>query len=244
MDSPPGSERGFILIAAIWLLILCGSITAVLTLRAVAGYRAADAAGDAFSDTLALDAALETVLADLLFKGQASRWALLPAEGTISGGGGEVAVRVTSELGRIDVNEADPELLDRLLRSVGVETAERQSMIARIAIRRSTRQPISSWDELRPLLGDSGQQAAICVEPHLTMFSGLSAPQPVSMPPALAAALGSAAPAGAVPLAPGTPLRIELRLASGAALTAWARITGLLHEPYAVIGFQRRPVCG
>ncbi len=244
MARRPKDEGGFILITAIWLLILCGSIAAVLTLRAVTERRGADAAERALADTLTLDAALETLLADILFRGPASPWSRLPPEAATTIGEQSVKVRITSELGRIDVNEADPQLVGRALEGLGLAAPDRDTIVGTIVLRRSAKRPISSWDELRPILAATGSgNAPPCFEAYLTLFSGLAAPQASSMPPALASLLGGPAPA-ITPIAAGTPVRIELSLPSGAALAAWVRLTGLLQQPYSIAGFQRRAVCG
>jgi hypothetical protein len=61
-------EQGYVLLAAIWLLILSGSIVAALT---IAGGRASQRLkdeGGALKARLAVQAALQTVIADRLIK--------------------------------------------------------------------------------------------------------------------------------------------------------------------------------
>jgi general secretion pathway protein K len=240
------NEEGFVLIGAIWLLVLCASIAAILTLRARHQYVAASAEERQLRNTLLLDAALETVTADILLKGRSSAWALLPAEGRISIGGKDVQVRITSEAGRLDVNEADEALLGRAFQGLGVDPADRTRIVARLIARRLAKKPVTSWDDLHFVLaGRSGAAALPCLEDELTMYSGLPVPDPASMPEGLNRALGKAAgDRPRAPLASGTPLRLEFSLPSRAALTAWVRVTGLGEQPYSTLGFQRRPVCG
>lgn len=230
MAARPAEEQGFVLIGAIWLLILCGAIASVLTLRAVSSYRAANVAERELADALALDTGLETIVADLLMNGQGSRWAMIPAESMLtSANGRELTVRISSDLGRLDVNEAEPDALEDVLSELGLQAAERTRLLGSIALRRSAKKPVSSFEELRALFAAASPGRDICLEQHFTLFSGLAKPQP---------ALGLA------PIAPGAPVRIELRLAGGGALTAWLRITGLLDQPHSILAYRRLPVCG
>lgn len=230
MAARPNEEQGFVLIGAIWLLILCGAIASILTLRAVSAYRAADVAERELADRLALDAGFETIVAELLIKGQGSRWAVLPVESSLLGDDGRaLKVRITSELGRLDINEAAPEAVDGVLRELGLEAAERGRILGSLALSGSEEEGISSFEELGAVFAAAAPAHSICLEREFTLFSGLTRPQRLSAP---------------APIAPGTPLRIELRLPEGAALTAWLRITGLLNQPYSVLAYRRQPVCG
>jgi general secretion pathway protein K len=245
----PKNERGFILIGAIWLLVLCGSIAAILTLRARDDYVAAADEQREMTQALALDAALETILADILFNGPRSRWGMVPVERRIAFLDQPIDVRISSELGRIDLNEANPALVDRALGGLGVGASDRTLLLGSLAARRTARKPIASWDELQAILppGRTGGGESGCIEEHFTIFSALATPQEAAMPAPLARALGSAAAAGgpaATPAVAGTPLRIELKLPAGPALTAWVRVTGLIARPYSTSGFQRRKLCG
>lgn len=248
MAPGPKNEQGFILIGAIWLLVLCGSIAAILTLRARDDYEAAAEEQRELTEALALDAALETILADILFYGARSRWGMVPAERRISFEGQPIDVRVSSELGRIDLNEADPDLVDRALGGFGVSAGDRNLLLAALAARRAAGTPIVSWDELQAILPSPGARGGEggCIREHFTIFSALARPQEAAMTAPLARALGSAhatAEPSQTTVAAGTPLRIELRLPAGAGLTAWVRVTGLLGRPYSTSGFQRRNVC-
>ena len=79
MRRHPDSEQGFVLIAAIWLLLLCAVMVAVLMLRGHDRAVAAADASDRLKARLVLESAVETVVADILFNGQASRAATVPA---------------------------------------------------------------------------------------------------------------------------------------------------------------------
>jgi Tfp pilus assembly protein PilX len=67
------SEQGFVLIKAVWLLLLCAAIVAVLMLRC--NTASTTATDELLKQQLALDAATETVIAGLLLRGSISQWA-------------------------------------------------------------------------------------------------------------------------------------------------------------------------
>lgn len=221
----PG-ERGFILIGTIWLLVLAGSIAAVLMLRSLGAATEAAAGAEALQRKLALESATETVLADHLFNDIRGRWWLLPATGQVTVGGQNVNVRITSESGRLDVNEADPRLIDNALRAMGIDARNRDPIINRLIERRSMRQPIATFAALRSLLA-AGPASHPCIINNLTFVSGRPEPRPSHMSPLLSRALASpaTAPASAREAAePGAALRIEAMTPEGASLMTVARI--------------------
>jgi general secretion pathway protein K len=235
----PSRERGFILIAALWLLILSGSIAALLMLRAVGTAREAAGAAEALAEELALEAAIETAAADLVMNGPRSRWAAAPSEAQVALEGRTILVRVTSESGKLDLNEADPRTIDRLLAGLGWSREARTAALARIEAARTAGDRLRSLTELRGL-GEA------CLERYATIFSGRPEPEPAHMPPGLARLIGTAAPAHAgapAPVAPGTPIRIEARTQAGASLAVTARIAGPLARPWSILAWERNPAC-
>jgi general secretion pathway protein K len=236
---PPGpKEQGFVLIAAIWLLILAGSITAILMLRSLAGATAAAEHQDSIERRLALDSAIETMLADRLFNGNRSSWAMAPAAGTIAIGDRVISLSVTSESGRLDVNAADPALIDRALQGFGMDSVERTRIVARLAALRATKRKIGSLPELTALIGEARGRGGACIADSLTWVSGLPEPRPDQVSRELAAALGGRGGATGEP-APSLPeggaaLRVEASAAGAAATIAIVRTSGLPQQPLSV----------
>jgi hypothetical protein len=160
----------------------------------------------------------------------------LPASGNIDIGGRGVTVAVTSESGRLDVNEADPKLIERALAGLGVQPNVRAEFVRQIQTGRALKERVTSVAELRHLLGQSGVQgaASICVEDQLTLSSGLPQPQPGQVSARLARALGLVvAGTAAVPSA-GTAIRIEAIIAGAPRLEVVLRVTGHRDEPLAI----------
>jgi hypothetical protein len=229
---PEAGERGFVLIAAIWLLILAGTITAVLMLRSLAAATAAAEHQDGAERRLALESAIETMLADRLFNGQRSAWWLTPASGSIDIDGRKVGLRVTSESGRIDVNIADPALIEGALRGLGVSAGDRAPIVSRLQALRARKRTVGSLAELDSLIAGASRAAGTCLAEHLTYVSGLAEPRPDQISAELSRALSGRGgddrpgePEG------GAALRIEASDAEGGAMIAIARMSGVIEQP-------------
>ena len=227
----PGSEeQGFVLIAAIWLLILAGSITAILMLRSLAAATAAAEHRAAVERQLALDSAIETMLADRLFNAHRSPWWTTPASGEIAIGGRRISLRVTSESGRLDVNGADPAQIDTALHGLGVAASDRTRIVARLAALRATRRAIASLPELRALIGHARARDGACLADELTWVSGLPSPRGDQISSVLARALGGrdGAAGEGTPSPPeaGAALRVEASEDGRPAVIAIVRTPG------------------
>jgi len=240
---PARGERGFVLIAAIWLLILAGSITAILMLRSLSLAAGAAADGDALARRLALAGAIETALADRIFNGERSPWWLTPSESTVAIGGRRVTVRLSSESGRLDVNEADPALIDAALRGAAVAPSERARIVTRLQAFRAANRRLLSPAALDMLLAEAGAAAGSCLPDQLTTSSGMAQPRPDQMPRALARALGIAGGDSLVIPEPGAPMRVEAAEAGGAHVVAVLRMSGTPERPVVFAAWNEAPSC-
>lgn len=230
------NDRGFVLIGAIWLLVLAGAVGAALLLRSLAEARTAAAESGALADRIALDGAAESAFASLLFSGPRST--LASGGGTVTIGGQQITLRVSSEATRFDLNEADPLFIDGVLHGLKVSPDERNRIVEALTEARSKNRRMSSQAELRQLLGSS-----VPLEDAFTLYSGLSKPASGEQPDVLARRLLSpAAEPEPVELRAGTPLRVDASLPRGAHLTVVARLTGLQDDPLAVQRWEHRAV--
>lgn len=237
--SPRPNERGYVLIGAIWLLVLAGSIAAALMLRSMADARGAAAESEALRDKLALDGAVQAALAAMLFEGDRAS-----STRTMTIDGRTIDVRFSSENGRIDANAAALPLIDQALRGAGIEAAGRGRIVAGFAAARAAKREIASQAELRALLPRGGGSGGACAEDMFTLSSRLDRPLPGQTGEKVARALGMAATGtGAAASNSGAPLRIEAALPEGAALTAIARITGLSDKPLTIHRWEYRRDC-
>lgn len=235
------NDRGFVLVAIVWLLLLGATIAAALTLRALAAGRTAAAEGEGLATELALDGAAQTVLASLLFEGPRSPWAA-GAAAPLTLGGRHIQVKTASEEGRIDANTVDPAVLNAALQGVGVAAPVRERLSQAVRTRRAERRDFTSAGEVRAWLRSAGDTS--CLDDLFTVYARLQAPSPGQMPARLARALASAAPERPPLLSAATPLRIEAALAGGPSLTAVARLTGLPAGPVSIHRWEYRLDCG
>lgn len=254
MSPPKRSERGFILISAVWLLVLCGAIAAVMMLRSIAAARETRSAGEELQRKALMEGAVETVFANILFGNSRSPRATAPSSAPIPIGGRAVQVSLTNEAGRIDLNEYPLAKLSEVLQGLGVEAEDRQRILAALKERREAGRPLTSGEEMRALFAGvalEGAEAAEggCLEQEFTIFTGLPAPRESQVSDRLAKAIGlaRAGQAGtgpnAEPVGAGTPLRAEARFGSGPPLTAVARLTGLNERPVAASSWGQAPPC-
>ncbi|WP_106640288.1 hypothetical protein [Allosphingosinicella vermicomposti] len=235
-------EQGYILITAIWLLLLAGSIAALLVLRSLT--TAADAADrqERVENQLILEAGFETVFADRLVNGISSPWWLLPAEGRVTLDGASAHVRLTSESGRIDINEAEPALIAAALQGLGVSSASRDRFLTRLQSLRAQKQLISSFAHLRQIEAEAIDQS-ICLEEHFTFTSGLVAPRRDHMSAGLSRALGYSLSSSQAPAEAGAALRVQVRSPVGQTLIAVARFSSDQQNPLAMSSWSTDHQC-
>ncbi len=123
------SRRGVVLVAVLWMIALLSALAmaASTSLRSFAGLLAIDR--DRVQAEALIGAGVE-VGGDLLLK--YNRRPLLPVETRFSLRSGEGRVRMSDELGRIDINKAPVETLTSLFAGLGVEDA---GTVARAIVR-------------------------------------------------------------------------------------------------------------
>lgn len=239
-------EQGFVLIAATWLLVLAGAVVALLMLRGLTDARDAKAEGELFRHKLALDGAVETVVADRLFNGSRSQWSRVPAQGSVDVDGIAVRARSTSESGRLDLNVADLALVDRALQGLGVGATNRRIVLGRLQQLRGRNEKLSSFAALEALLSQAQQDTTVCLADMMTFNSGLAQPRPGQMPGKLSFALGVPAGAGDTngrQFQPGEPQRLEVQMLSGGIRIVILRLTGQLGADAAASATSARALC-
>ncbi len=239
------NDQGFVLVAAIWLLLLCAGIAALLMLRGVDRGRQARSEGDILTSRLALENAVETVIADMLFNGPRSRWSMVPSSGAVMVGNDAIEVRLSSESGRMDLNDGDLGQIAMLLRGFGFKARERQAFLDDLIDRRKRQARLASWPEVDKLLAKlpRAQVLSSCVAREFTLYSGLSAPRPSQASLELGRVLALTASPEPSPPEPGTALRIEATVPTGANVLAVVRIIGLQDRAYSMLRWQFNPIC-
>lgn len=243
---PRRSEQGYVLITAMWLLLLGGSIVALLMLKNLHAAEAYSADRDQLQTRYAQESAVETVVADILFNGPRSEFARLPAQTSYRFGDIALNIRVTGEGGKIDINQADAALIDRALRGLGIAAVPRQNFVSRVKERQRSGQLFRSIADVEEALSKAGLDgtSGFCAEDYLTTYSGLALPQASQMDPRLARALGQASLEADVPASIGSAMRIEVLGEQGLPLVAVVRVSGLIGESHKVLDWQYGAGCG
>ncbi len=121
--SSPARQRGLALIVVLWAAILLALIAGGVARLSRSDLNLARNLVESTKAELAADSALWTAV-HAIVSGDPEAWL---TDGTVYAwriGGSEVRVRVTDELGRIDINAASPELLAALFEAAGAEPEE------------------------------------------------------------------------------------------------------------------------
>jgi len=242
-------EKGFVLLAVIWLLVLAGSVTGWLMLRAQTLSLEAKADGTIEQDRRALEAAIDTVVADRIIKGGTSSWSRASAQGTINIDGTPIFVRSTGENGRLDLLRADLAYIDRALQGLGLGAQQRRAVLGTIAMARSSGRGTMNLAEIRSIIDEDITPAGSgpCLADMFTAVSHLQQPQADQMPEPLARALAipgqAAEPGGGALLAPVAPQRIEASTAKGMTVAAVIRVIGQVGNGYQTLGWFSGRLC-
>ncbi len=125
LPKPPGParQRGLALIVVLWAAVLLALIAGGVARLSRSDLNLARNLVESTKAELAADSALWTAV-QMIVNGGPEAW---PPDGTVYAwrfGGSEVRVRITDELGRIDINAAPPELLAALFVAAGTEPEE------------------------------------------------------------------------------------------------------------------------
>jgi len=126
-------ERGVVLVAALWLLILLGVIGAgmielVRSESRIARRISAEAEARALADIGIVQA-----IGALLDRGGREAWPIDGEAKSIGQAGARISVAISDEFGKIDLNTSSDDLLLGLFRSAGLSASEAESVVARIA---------------------------------------------------------------------------------------------------------------
>ena len=235
----PESEAGFVLIAAIWMLVLAGSIAAVLVLRARATATESATEADDLQRTLAAEQVIETITADIALGGKRSPWSNTPAMGRVTIGKFAFAIEVTSEATRLDVNAVDLDRARAALAATRIPQPVANALLDQIETLRAAGKSVGTWAELEQLVSRAAPSDLACLVQLLTISSGLQQPF----------GFGS----NSTEFAPwrvsrqaqfGEAIRIALESDEGRVMTRIVRITGQPSEPVLTMSSFDAVKCG
>lgn len=241
----PANERGYILITAVWMLLLGASIVAVMMAHNLRTSQELSFEREQAQIRYAQESAIETVVADILFNGARSQLARLPAKTSYTINGVVMRVRVSSESGKIDVNQADPVLIERALRGLGIAASQRQAFLAIIASELSASRLFQSPADVAAAMQQAGIMfdRGFCPGTYFTTFSGLGQPVAGQMRPEVSKALGLPNLPTSARASSGTAVRISVTADGTRPLTAVVRISGLIGQAYSVLDWSDQAHC-
>jgi general secretion pathway protein K len=210
----PSSERGFVIVAVLWLLAALAALVTVFSIYLSNSARALAVTDEAVQADGLVSAGVELTAYQLLLAGEQAR----PAQGSFHSrlSGVDLAVGFVSEAARIDLNAAQKELIAGLLTVLGAsaedaseyadriiawrtksapESAGKEDALYRAAGRAySPRQaPFAHVNELALVLGPPPALVARAL-PYLTVFSGASGVDVRTAQPEVIAALPGMTP--------------------------------------------------
>jgi general secretion pathway protein K len=210
----PSSERGFVIVAVLWLLAALAALVTIFSIYLSNSARALAVTDEAVQADGLVSAGVELTAYQLLLAGEEAR----PAQGSFHTrlSGVDLAVSFVSEAARVDLNAAQKELIAGLLTVLGAsaedaseyadriigwrtkaapESAGMEDALYRAAGRAySPRQaPFAHVNELALVLGPPPALVARAL-PYLTVFSGASGVDVKAAQPEVIAALPGMTP--------------------------------------------------
>lgn len=239
------------MISAIWLILLGAAIVSVISLTVLNNAQLYAQERDNVRSRLAIESAYETVVADILFNGPRSNFAALPASTDYNLTGVSMKVEVSSENGKLDVNSADPALIERALMGLGVASANRSQFLNFYRLRREQSKTLLSIADIEAemqsagIISDTGSSGAnaICISQFFTAHSGLAQPESAHSSARLNRALNIANNVGTNRVRLGSPLRIKIKAETGLPLIAVIRISGNLEDPVTILDWYYATDC-
>jgi type II secretory pathway component PulK len=166
-------ERGFALLAVLWILLILSAIASEAISTAAIQYRIAHSLERHAQAEASAEAGLYKAIGTLIDRdNDAKGWLINGGVNSFSFEDQNVAITIQPEVGKVDVNAADPLLLSALLASVGMPPAKAQSIADALSERR--RLGGQAYANAAGVLHLPGMTEDIyrCVQPGLTVYSG------------------------------------------------------------------------
>jgi general secretion pathway protein K len=169
-------ERGFVLVAVLWILMALSSLAVIFSMYLSSSARALAVNDTSLQAEALVSASLELTTYQLLLPGDQAR----PSRGSFHFGmdNADVVVAFTSEAARIDLNFAPKELLAALLTGIGASEAAAQEEANRIVGWRTRPVPGAANDEEALYgaagLGYSPRQSLFTHVNELALVAGLA----------------------------------------------------------------------
>jgi general secretion pathway protein K len=132
-----GPEAGFALVLVLWLLVVLSLQVAAMQASVRDGIRLGETATSVIRGEALMQATLEQAVAHLLATEPRARWMPDGTERVLRLGDAEVAVTMTDEAGRVNINLADQTLLEGLVLAATRSQRDARAIAQRIVATRS-----------------------------------------------------------------------------------------------------------
>ena len=175
-SSAQSSERGFVIVAVLWILVALSALAVIFSVYLSNSARALGATDIGVPTEALASASLELTAYQLLRADDKER----PAQGSFrfKMDNAEVLVTFTSEAARVDLNKASKELLSNLFEVLGADTKAAAEIAGHIEGWRSKAKPNAANDEealyLSAGLPYSPRQAPFAHVDELSLVLGIS----------------------------------------------------------------------
>lgn len=192
-----GSESGVALIVVLWLIVLLTLLASAAATLSVTHRRSLERYGETVRERALEDSAIRLTVLRLLAAKEPERARLLSRPQKVTVLDSVVAVTVTREAGRVDLNTSDSLMLLALFSANGLQSSNAELLRQRIVSWRGTdrngppsslpRTPFESISELREALGADTLSPEIT--DAFTVYSHLALPVAAAAPPSVQRAL-------------------------------------------------------
>ncbi len=225
--APPENERGYILMSAIWLLLIAAAIVALVALKEQQLSKSLRFEQAQAARQMAMESAVDQLVTDLFGAPQESATPLFPFRRQYRIAGYVINVIARDEAGKLNVNTADPDLVRRGLQGLNLNGGVAAKFADILSLSRRQNKSIQSLEEIDQKLLEAGfnpQTAGFCPRRYLTIYGSGGTPDPSAIPPELARALAIPRPSETVP-PNNNPSVISLEIRSPGGPPIFARIT-------------------
>jgi general secretion pathway protein K len=162
-ETPRSSQRGFVIIAVLWILVALSALATIFSVYLANSARALGATDIGIEAEALTSASLELTAYRLLLADEKSR----PAQGSFRFrlDDADAFVTYTSEAARVDLNQAPKELLDGLFEVLGVEPKAAGDLADRIVGWRTKSKPNTANDPSSNATSTSASNATSSAAP-------------------------------------------------------------------------------
>jgi hypothetical protein len=196
------NEGGYVLITAIWLLLIAAALLAILVAQNERLNKNIRFEQKFIARQMALESGLQNIIADSVNEISQGKPLSIPVIKRYQIGGFNIIAQLIDENGKLDVNNSDPELIRRALQGLGVSSDIAVNFTQQLTRMRKAQKKISSLEEIDLSLEAAGldqTRSGFCPRRYFTIYATSGEPDVRVIRPELAQALAI----------PASPIKVE-----------------------------------